>query len=61
MQGDFLHIQELIVDPHVGRVQVDLLRDVVGPMALLRSVEEPRGSLDKEDPNGALLRDVEEL
>ena len=53
MRGDFLHVQELIVDPHVGKVQVDLLRDVVEPMALLRSVEEPRGFLDREDPNGA--------
>ena len=43
MWGDFLHIQGLVVDPHVGYVQVDLLRDV----------EEPWGSLDREDPNGA--------
>ena len=53
MWGDFLHVQELIVDPHVGKVQVDLPRDVVEPMALLRSVEEPRGFLSRKDPNGA--------
>ena len=53
MQGDFLHIQELVVDPHVGYVQVDLLRSLEEPMALLRVVEEPRGFLDREDPNGA--------
>ena len=60
MQGDFYHIQELSLDPHVWKVQVDPHRDVVGPMALLRSVEEPRGSSDWKDPKGALLRDVEE-
>jgi len=49
------------MDPHVWKDQVNLHRDIVEPMALLRSLEEPRGSLDKEDPNGALLRDVEEL
>ena len=43
MWGDFLHTQGLVVDPHVGYVQVNLLRDV----------EEPRGSLDREDPNVA--------
>ena len=43
MQGDFLLTKELVVDPHVGEVQVNLLRDV----------EEPRGSPDKENPNGA--------
>ena len=53
MWGDFLHVQELVVDPHVGYVQVNLLRDVGEPMALLRGVEEPRGFLDREDPNGA--------
>ena len=53
MRGDFLHVQELIVDPHVGKVQIILLRDVGEPMALLRGVEEPRGFLDREDPNGA--------
>ena len=53
MRGDFLHVQELVVDPHVGYVQVNLLRDVGEPMALLRGVEEPRGFLDREDPNGA--------
>ena len=42
MRGDFLHVQELIVDPHVGYVQVNLLRDVGEPMALLRGVEETR-------------------
>ena len=57
MQGDFW--QELKMDPHVWKVQVDLHRDVVEPMALLRSVEEPRGSSDLKDPNGAPL-DVEE-
>ena len=30
------------------------------PAALLRCVEEPRGSSDWKDPKGALLRDVEE-
>ena len=53
MRGDFLHAQELVVDPHVGYVQVNLLRNVGEPMALLRGVEEPRGFLDREDPNGA--------
>ena len=53
MWGDFLHTQGLVVDPHVGYVQVNLLRDVGEPMALLRGVEEPRGFLDREDPNGA--------
>ena len=53
MQGDFLHVQELVVDPHVRYVQVNLLRNVGEPMALLRGVEEPRGFLDREDPNGA--------
>ena len=43
MQGNFSHTQELIVDPHVGYVHVNILRDV----------EEPRGSLDRVDPNGA--------
>ena len=38
-----------------------LLYDVEETVALLRSVEEPRGSSDLKDPNGALLRDVEEL
>ena len=33
---------------------------MVVPVALLRSVEEPRGSSDWKDPKGALLRDVEE-
>ena len=61
MQVDFLHTQELIVDPHVSFVHGNLLLDEKEPMALLRSLEEPRGSLDKEDPNEALLRDVEEL
>ena len=50
-----------MLDPHVWKVQVDLHRDVVEPMALLRGKEEPRGSSDLKDPNGALLRDVEEL
>ena len=49
------------MDPHVWKDQVNLHRDTVEPMALLRSLKEPRGSLDKEDPNVALLRDVEEL
>ena len=53
MWGDFLHIQGLVVDPHIGYVQVDLLRSLEEPMALLRVVEEPRGFLDREDPNGA--------
>ena len=43
MRGNFLHVQELVVDPHVGYVQVNLLLDVKEPMALLRVVEEPRG------------------
>ena len=43
MWGEFLLTKELVVDPHVGEVQVNLLRDV----------EEPRGFLDREDPNGA--------
>ena len=41
------------------KVQVDPHRDVVGPMAPLRGKEEPRGSSDLKDPNGAPL-DVEE-
>ena len=49
------------MDPHVWKDQVNLHCDIVEPMALLRSLEEPRGSLDKEDSNEALLRDVEEL
>ena len=36
-----------------------LLYDVEETVALLRSVEEPRGSSDLKDPNGAPL-DVEE-
>ena len=50
-----------MLDPHVWKVQVDLHRDVVETMAPLRSIEEPRGSSGLKDPNGALLRDVEEL
>ena len=50
-----------LLDPHVWTVQVDLHRDVVETMAPLRSIEEPRGSSGLKDPNGALLRDVEEL
>ena len=53
MQGDLLYVQELVIDPHIGYVQVDLLRSLEEPMALLRLVEEPRGFLDREDPNGA--------
>ena len=53
MRGDFLHVQELVVDTHLVYVQVNLPRDVGEPMALLRSVEEPRGFLDREDPDGA--------
>ena len=34
--------------------------DVEETVAPLCSVEEPRGSSDLKDPNGALLRDVEE-
>ena len=49
-----------LLDPHVWKVQVDLHRDLVEPMALLRGKEEPRGSSGLKDPNGALLRDVEE-
>ena len=43
MQGNVLRTGGLVVDPHVVYVPVNLLRDV----------EEPRGSLDREDPNGA--------
>ena len=48
-----MHVQELDVDPRVVYVQVNLPLDVKEPMALLRVVEEPRGFLDREDPNGA--------
>ena len=41
------------------KVQVDLHRDVVEPMAPLRGKEEPRGSSDLKDPNNAPL-DVEQ-
>ena len=44
MRGDFLLTKELVVDPHVREVQINLFRDV----------EEPRGSPDKENPNLAL-------
>ena len=43
MRGDFLLTKELVVDLHVGEVQVDLLR----------IVEEPRGFPGTENPNGA--------
>ena len=45
MLGNSLLTQGLVVDPHVGKVQITHLRDV----------EEPRESSDKEDPNGASL------
>ena len=43
MRGNFLLTKELVVDLHVGEVQVDLLR----------IVEEPQGFTDMENPNGA--------
>ena len=48
-----MHIQGLVVDPHVGYVQVDLLRNLEEPMALLRVVEEPREFPSLENSNGA--------
>ena len=53
IRGGFWHVQELVVDPHFGYVQLDLHRDVGEPMALLRGVEKPRGFLYRTDPNGA--------
>ena len=49
------------MDFQIRKIRMALLRDVEETMAPLRNIEEPRGSSGLKDPNGALLRDVEEL
>ena len=49
------------MDFQIRKIPMTLPRDVEETMAPLRNIEEPRGSSGLKDPNGALLRDVEEL
>ena len=49
------------MDFQIRKIRIVLLRDVEETMAPLRNIEEPRGSSGLKDPNGAPLRDVEEL